>query len=183
MAYVAAPGGSALDAELRSFLRARLPEYMVPAVFVVLDALPLTPNGKVDRRGLARIAPVRGAGESPGGGARAPQGRVEEGLAAIWQDLLGVERLTAESSFFDLGGHSLLATRLLARVQTAFGVDLPLPSLFAAPTLAGFAARIGAALSAPAAPSPISPHRRRPSPGWRPRRRGPSLSPSAGSGS
>jgi amino acid adenylation domain-containing protein len=152
VAYVAAPAGSAFDAELRSFLRARLPEYMVPAVFVVLDALPLTPNGKVDRRALARIAPALGVGETPGGGARAPQGRVEEGLAAIWRDLLGVERVTAESSFFDLGGHSLLATRLLARVQTAFGVDLPLPSLFAAPTLAGFAARIGAALSAPAAP-------------------------------
>ena len=160
VAYVAAPAGSALDAELRSFLRARLPEYMVPAVFVVLDALPLTPNGKVDRRGLvsisARIAPALGAGETPGGGARAPQGRVEERLAAIWRDLLGVERVTAESSFFDLGGHSLLATRLLARVQTAFGVDLPLPSLFAAPTLAGFAARIGAALSTTAtAPPPI----------------------------
>ncbi len=154
VAYVAMPSPEVADAELRLFLRSRLPEYMVPALFVVLEALPLTPNGKVDRRSLARLD----AGGASLRAGRAPRGAIEETLAAIWRDLLGTEEVTAESSFFDLGGHSLLATRLLARVQTAFGVDLPLPSLFAAPTLAGFAARLGASVALPlAADAAVSP--------------------------
>jgi amino acid adenylation domain-containing protein len=151
VAFLAAP--AALEPELRSALRARLSEYMVPALFVFLDALPLTPNGKVDRRALARRAPTRGAAAA----GRRPQGPIEEGLAAIWRELLGIERVGAEDSFFDLGGHSLLGTRLLARVAAVFGVDLPLGSLFAAPTLAGFAARIAAARASVAALPPPRP--------------------------
>ncbi|HZF08424.1 MAG TPA: amino acid adenylation domain-containing protein [Thermoanaerobaculia bacterium] len=145
-------GAEELVAELRSFLGDRLPEYMLPAAFVPLAALPLTPNGKLDRRELARLAPAPGA---PGGG-RSPRGAIEEGLAAIWGEILGVERVGAEDSFFDLGGHSLLATRLLARVRVAFGVDLSLAGLFAAPTVAGLAERVAAARAARTTP-PIPP--------------------------
>ena len=122
------PGGEVL----RAFLRHSLPEHMVPSSFVFLDAMPLTPSGKADRRALSRIAPERRAE-----GFVAPRTPTEETLAAIWSDLLGVERVGVEDGFFDLGGHSLLGTRLVSRVRETFGVELPLRALFEAPTLAG----------------------------------------------
>ncbi len=128
---------------LRRSLRERLPDYMVPAVFVTLDALPLTANGKVDRRALP--APD---GPDAGAGHLAPRTPVEEILAGIWAEVLGVGRVGVNDHFFDLGGHSLLATRVMSRMRGAFGVEIPLRSLFEAPTLAGSAARIEAALQA-----------------------------------
>jgi hypothetical protein len=137
---------------VRQFLRERLPEYMVPSAFVLLDALPLNPNGKVDRKALP--APDM-TGLSSGEAYVAPRTPVEEILAGIWGRLLGVTRAGIHDDFFALGGHSLLATQLLSRLREALQVELPLRSLFDAPTLAGMAAavenarRASAGLAAP----------------------------------
>ncbi|HEX7317735.1 MAG TPA: amino acid adenylation domain-containing protein [Pyrinomonadaceae bacterium] len=142
VAYVVSKDGAALTpAELRQSLKGRLPEYMVPSQFVVLDEMPLTPNGKVDRKRLPEPEPV-GAGLS--GAYVAPRGAVEEAVAGVWAEVLGVERVGAEDNFFELGGHSLLATQVISRVRAAFGVELPLRSLFEAPTVRGLAARVEA---------------------------------------
>ncbi|MCG1056170.1 alpha/beta fold hydrolase, partial [Mycetohabitans sp. B5] len=114
---------------------ASLPEYMVPSAFVRLDAWPLTPNGKLDRRALPAPDDAALAHQAY----EAPQGELETTLAAIWAELLGVERVGRHDSFFALGGHSLLAMRLINRVRTALGVDLAIRTLFEAPTLAGLA--------------------------------------------
>ncbi|HSK79450.1 MAG TPA: amino acid adenylation domain-containing protein, partial [Thermoanaerobaculia bacterium] len=137
VAYVA---GDATADELRRSLREELPDYMVPAAFVTLAALPLTPNGKVDRKALP-------APELPGpeGSYLAPRTPVEEILAGLWAEILGLERIGAHDRFFDLGGHSLLATRVLSRLQSAFDVEMPLRDLFEAPRLTDFAARVEAA--------------------------------------
>ncbi|HVS00369.1 MAG TPA: amino acid adenylation domain-containing protein, partial [Thermoanaerobaculia bacterium] len=132
--------------ELRERLRERLPEPMVPGLFVRLEALPLTPNGKVDRKALP--APDR---QDPAESYQAPRTPVEEVLAGIWAEVLGLERVGTDDRFFDLGGHSLLATRVLSRVRQAFGIELPLRDVFAAPALSELAARIEAALRAGAA--------------------------------
>ncbi len=130
--------------ELRSALRRTLPEAMVPADVVILPRLPLTANGKVDRRALARTAPV--VSTEPVRFA-APQGPAEEMLAGIWAevlgDRLGEARIGAHDDFFALGGHSLLATRVISRVREAFAVEVPLRALFEAPTVAELAVRIG----------------------------------------
>ncbi len=124
---------------LRRSLRERLPDYMVPATFVMLTALPLTPNRKVDRNALP--APEHQRAESY----LAPRTPVEEVLAGIWAELLGLERVGAADHFFDLGGHSLLATRVVAAVRHAFRVDLPLRLVFERPTLEGLARAISEA--------------------------------------
>ncbi len=152
-AYVVArPGGAdgeALAEELRERLRARLPMAMVPGLVAVVEALPVGPTGKVDRRALAELA---ARAERPAAdGHAAPETPTEQALAAIWSELLGLERISRHDSFFDLGGHSLLITRVRSRLQASLGVDLPLPELFAAPTLAAAAAaadRIAAAAAA-----------------------------------
>ncbi|HYO16637.1 MAG TPA: non-ribosomal peptide synthase/polyketide synthase [Thermoanaerobaculia bacterium] len=131
---------AALTDELAAWLGGRLPAYMVPSALVVLEALPLSPNGKVDRRGLP--APQRAVGRPLQVAARTP---VEELLAGIWCQLLGLERVGVEESFFALGGHSLLATRLASRVRETFGVELPVRRLFEAPTVAALAQEIEAA--------------------------------------
>ena len=106
---------------LRTHLAGILPEYMVPAAFVQLEKLPLTPNGKLDRKALPGPE-----GEAYGQqGYEAPQGEIEEQLAEMWQELLGVERVGRQDHFFEMGGHSLLAVRLVARVQQVLGVELP----------------------------------------------------------
>jgi amino acid adenylation domain-containing protein len=138
VAYVvAADGTGAAPAELRAYLADRLPSYMVPAGWVSLEALPLLPNGKLDRRALPDP-------DGPGAGAEyaAPRTPTEEILAAIWAEVLGVERVGLGDDFFALGGHSLLATRMTARVREAFGTELPLRTLFEAPTLGGTAERV-----------------------------------------
>jgi amino acid adenylation domain-containing protein len=121
---------------LREQIKMELPEYMVPSAFVLLPALPLTPNGKVDHRALPAPEPSR---PDLGEEFEAPRTPVEEVLAGIWSEILGVERIGANDNFFDLGGHSLLATQMVSRLRTAFGIELPLRSLFEAPTVAGLA--------------------------------------------
>jgi len=128
--------------ELRSFLRERLPEALVPAAFVQLPALPLTANGKVDR---AALPAPQWASLPAGAPYLAPRNADEEVLVALWSELLGaeaVERAGAAADFFALGGHSLLATQLLSRVRDAFGVELPVRSVFECPTVAAFAGRL-----------------------------------------
>jgi amino acid adenylation domain-containing protein len=128
--------------DLRSFLKEKLPEYMVPAVFVLLDALPLLPNGKIDR--LALRPPDRSRPELDKVFV-APATATETLLAEIWAQLLDLERVGIHDNFFDLGGHSLLATQLVSRVRDAFEVEIPLRRLFEAPTVAGLAESIEAA--------------------------------------
>ncbi len=142
IAFVAGETGVAkpVPAEMRDGLRERLPAYMVPAAFVVLDAFPLSSNGKVDRRALARLAPADLT--LPGDETAAPRTPVEEIIAGVWCEILGAERLGVHDSFFDLGGHSLLATQVVSRLREAFGVEVPLRTLFEAPTVAGLAARV-----------------------------------------
>jgi amino acid adenylation domain-containing protein len=120
--------------ELREHLRRSLPEYMVPAAFVGLERLPLTPNGKLDRKALP--APDFASAEDRYVAPRTP---TEEVLAGIWAEVLRLERVGVEESFFDLGGHSLLATRVVSRVSAVFGVELPLRALFEGPTVAELA--------------------------------------------
>ncbi|HSK79159.1 MAG TPA: amino acid adenylation domain-containing protein [Thermoanaerobaculia bacterium] len=124
--------------ELRAFLEARLPAYMMPSAFVLLDALPITPNGKIDRRRL----PAPGGSPESGRSLVAARNATEERLLAIWKELLGVERIGVEDDFFALGGHSLLATQAISRVRQAFGVELPLRTFFEAPSVASVAAEI-----------------------------------------
>ncbi|HEV7519010.1 MAG TPA: FkbM family methyltransferase, partial [Thermoanaerobaculia bacterium] len=141
-----------LVADVKRHARERLPEFMAPTAFVVLDSLPLTPSGKVDRRALP--PPERDLVE-PQGAFLPPRDPVEEVLALLWAQVLGRERLGMRDNFFDLGGHSLLATQVMSRVREAFQVELPLRSLFGAPTIEAFARVVSAARhreETPAAP-------------------------------
>lgn len=130
--------------ELRSYLKEKLPEYMIPSAFVMLDELPLMPNGKVDRRALLAVEPTSLRTESY----VAPRTPVEEVLASIWADVLGTERVGVRDNFFGLGGHSLLATQVAARTREAFDVEVPVTYLFEQPNLEGFAALIEEAMTA-----------------------------------
>jgi amino acid adenylation domain-containing protein len=123
-------------AELRAHLAETLPAYMVPTYFIRLDRLPLTANGKVDRRALPTFSPeqVQPAHDFVG-----PRSETEKGLAAIWAELLQVERIGVNDDFFDLGGHSLTAIKAVSRIRDAFKVDLALRHLFERPTVAGLA--------------------------------------------
>ncbi len=138
VAYLVARDEAPKREDLRAHLKAKLPDYMVPSHFVLLDKLPLTPNGKIDRKAL----PVPEKETADGSGSAPPRTATEEMVAGIWQDVLGLERIGATDSFFDLGGHSLLATRVVARVRQAFGLELPLRAMFESPTPAGMAAAI-----------------------------------------
>ncbi|MEU9191158.1 amino acid adenylation domain-containing protein [Streptomyces sp. NPDC048484] len=138
-------------AALREHLRRAVPEFMVPAVFTELAELPLTPNGKVDRAALPDPS-----GERRGAAAYvAPATPVEELLAAIWAEVLDIERVGADDDFFELGGHSLLATRLISRIRTVLRADVPLAALFDRPTVARLAAVVESA--GRAAVPPVTP--------------------------
>ena len=145
--YVNSPvqtGASSLVPELRAFLKEKLLDYMVPSAFVLLDRLPLTPNGKIDRRALPAPNRNRPVLEQA---FVAPSTLVEEQLAEIWAEVLGIELVGIHDNFFELGGHSLLTVQLLSQVQQTFQVELPLLCLFEAPTVAGLAQAIQAAHS------------------------------------
>ena len=125
----------ALIRDLRAQLRRELPEYMIPAAIVLLDALPLNANGKVDTGALPE--PDRAAAASteyvP------PRDAIEEQVAAIWMELLRTPRVGAFDNFFELGGNSLLAMRVISWIRQAFGVEIPVASIFENPTVAGAA--------------------------------------------
>jgi len=156
VAYLVRGGGEGEPApaveDLRAFVRERLPEYMAPSAFVLLERLPLTPSGKVDRRALpapeaAALAP-RAAHVPP----RTPR---EETLARIWTRVLGRERVGVNDNFFDLGGHSLLATQVMSGIKQSFHVELPLRVLFERPTVAGLAAAVEEALLSAVSPEEL----------------------------
>lgn len=140
VAFVVPANHSQADPEaLRSHLRDRLPEYMVPADFVWLPDLPLTPNGKVDLVQLTAAGTLTSA--LPGGRTK-PRDELEEVLATIIADLLGLDAVGTDENFFTLGGHSLLAAQVIARIRDRFGVELPLRDLFDRPTVAEMALNI-----------------------------------------
>jgi amino acid adenylation domain-containing protein len=136
--------------ELRAFLKEKLPDYMVPADFVILNKLPLTPNGKIDRRALASLEGARPDLEE---GYKAPRTPVEQILADIWTDVLRVERVGLNDNFFDLGGHSLLATQVVSQVQDILQVAIPLRVLFEDATVEALAVNVEKALSSGERPS------------------------------
>ena len=122
--------------QLRTYLKERLPEHMVPSAFVELEELPLTANGKLDRRALP----------APDYACRkleaeyiAPRTPTEERVAAVWSEVLRIEMVSTDDNFFELGGHSLLATQVVSRIREACRVELPLRKLFEFPTIAGLA--------------------------------------------
>jgi acyl carrier protein len=139
---------------LRTFLRGKLPEYMVPSAFVALDVLPLNPNGKVDRNALPVPECARPELEET---YRAPATPVEQALAGLWAEVLGLERVGTQDNFFELGGHSLLATRVVSRVRQALAIEMPLRSLFENPTIAGLAAAIAEGRFQPLRAAPPAP--------------------------
>ncbi|MEP7209268.1 MAG: amino acid adenylation domain-containing protein, partial [Alphaproteobacteria bacterium] len=146
-AYLTAEPEVDFDAEAaKAGLRERLPEYMTPSAFVVLDALPLTPNGKIDRAALPRpVLAARPAGVGPGVDLMNPDQRR---VAQIWKDLLNVDHIGLNDNFFDLGGHSLLLVKLHARLKAEFAADLPLVELFQRTTVAAQAERMSSPVRA-----------------------------------
>jgi amino acid adenylation domain-containing protein len=150
--YVVSRGNGLEERELRSYLRESLPDYMMPSALVVLDALPLNPSGKVDRAALP--APSRSAGRrAEDAAAWTP---VQQAVAAIWSEILKVDRVGLHDNFFELGGHSLMATQVISRLRETFGVELSVTELFEAPTVAGMAEGIEAARWSLEAPVPVA---------------------------
>ncbi|RKI51412.1 amino acid adenylation domain-containing protein, partial [Corallococcus sp. AB049A] len=144
---VAKPGRTLDTAELKARLRQRLPEYMVPAVLMPLDALPLSANGKVDRKALPEPEVPRSEKVF-----EAPRTETEAKLAAIWSQVLRVPQVGVKDNFFELGGHSLLATQVASRIRAGFGVELPLRELFESATLDALARRLERATRSAAPP-------------------------------
>ena len=159
VAYVV-PAGAKLDASaLRAFLRGRLPEHMIPSAFVALESLPTTASGKLARKAL----PEPDFGPDARREFVGPQDDIEERLTNIWQDVLGVYPVSVTANYFDLGGHSFLALRLFSEIKFCFRVDLPLGTLFYAPTVRTLAAIIrDAGVEAPSTVIPIQPNGSKP---------------------
>lgn len=139
-AYVVpAPHAQLTESGLRQHLSAHLPDFMLPALFVRMDALPLTPNGKVDRSALPAPDATNTVREDA---IRAPQSPIEEGLVEIVASTLGLEQVSVDDNFFLLGGHSLLGTQVITRIAESYGVELSLATLFESPTVAGLALEV-----------------------------------------
>ena len=139
--YVTCSDAAPTTAAIKDHLRARLPDYMIPAAIVVVPVIPLSPNGKIDRKALPE--PDEDHSEYV-----APSTALEAQVAAAWEAVLGVERISVNESFFEAGGHSLLATQVVSRLRAALAIELPVRALFEAPTIAELARRIeGAAVS------------------------------------
>jgi acyl carrier protein len=135
VAYIVADHSCCVSSEeLREFIRASLPEYMVPTAFVMLEAIPLTRNGKVDRRALP--APDHARPDLKGAFI-APRSEAEKVVAKLWANILNIEQVGVYDNFFNLGGHSLMATRIIFRLRDIFRVSLPLRALFEQPTVSG----------------------------------------------
>jgi amino acid adenylation domain-containing protein len=132
-AYIEAADGSVTADELRAFLHMRLPHYMMPCAFVMLEKLPLQSNGKVNRRALP--PPHTAAADAVRTGVAPPQDVVQRALAEIWCSLLGVPAVGIRDNFFKIGGHSLLAMRLVSRIRDAFQIDVQMKSIFETPTI------------------------------------------------
>lgn len=146
VAYVVARQQSPpTSSDLRAFLKQKLPNYMVPSAFVGLDALPLTPNGKINRKALPEPDQSR---PQLADAYTAPAGPVEEMLADVWQEILGLDKIGVHDNFFELGGHSLLATRVVSQLRYNYDIDIPLHHLFEAPTISELASVIEAMLLA-----------------------------------
>jgi acyl-coenzyme A synthetase/AMP-(fatty) acid ligase/acyl carrier protein len=142
--FVARPGDGAATVDgVRETLRKRLPPFMVPAALMELPAFPVNAQGKVDRSALPE--PDRSS-EATGTAFEAPRTPLEEEIAGLWAEVMGLERVGIHDDFFALGGHSLLATRILARLDDDFGVEIPVADLFEAPTVAGLATALGTLL-------------------------------------
>ncbi|HVG11012.1 MAG TPA: amino acid adenylation domain-containing protein [Thermoanaerobaculia bacterium] len=152
-AFVVGPEGTAQD-DLRAYLRAALPEYMVPAAFVILEALPLLPNGKVDRKALLRSAP---AAIPRGVPSALPRTAAEREIAGIWREVLSLPAVGVQDNFFDLGGHSLLLVRVQRRLRETLGRDLPLVDLFRYPTVASLAGYLSPEVSPEPSPERAAP--------------------------
>lgn len=133
------PGQTVEIAPLNDFLRQQLPDYMIPAGYVLLKKLPLTPNGKVNRKSLPVYAGPESGHE---GGYQPPENVVENQVANIWTAVLGLEKIDRRDSFFQIGGHSLLATQIISRLRTTLDSGIPLRLLFETPTLSEFADRV-----------------------------------------
>jgi acyl carrier protein len=146
---VSVPGTAPTPQELRGHLSTMLPGWMIPTFFTPLDALPKTPAGKLDRRALP--PPVPGASLAESGWAP-PDTGTESAVAAIWSEVLEVDRVGATDDFFELGGHSLKATRIFSRVSARLGVELPVGVIFDHPTVRGMAALVDERLGASPAP-------------------------------
>jgi len=137
VAYVVwVPGSRAITSELRNFLKSKLPSYMVPAAFEVIDVLPLMPNGKTDRRALPEPHPTRPEADESFVPPRTP---LETLLADAWRDVLKIDQIGIHENFFDLGGHSLLAARVVSKVRSVLDVELGMVDVFQAPTISGLA--------------------------------------------
>ena len=138
IAYIVLRESAPEISELRAYLKAKLPDFMVPSAFVILESLPLTPNGKVDRQALPE--PDRAAEDLPG--YVGPRNIVEEIIVSVWSEVLGTRQIGIHDNFFDLGGHSLKATQVVSRLRMVFGSEIPLRHLFEFPTIAEFVAVI-----------------------------------------
>jgi amino acid adenylation domain-containing protein len=150
--FVPRSPGSVDAAELKTFLKARLPGYMIPSAFVLLEALPRTGSGKVDR---ARL-PEPGRSREDPADFISPRTPVEQCVASIWAELLRLDRVGATDNFFDLGGHSLLATQVVSRLRDAFAVEIPLRALFESPTVAELSLVIAQAQAEQASPDDLA---------------------------
>jgi len=144
VAYLVPRNEQALAAgDIREFLKENLPDYMIPSIFVILEALPLTSSGKVNRRALPEPDGARLGGTEE---FVAPESTIEKKLAEIWGEVLRVDRISIYDNFFDLGGHSLRTTQVIYRINKAFRMNMPVRRLFEEPTIAGMALAIEEAL-------------------------------------